>query len=105
MLQLLTCLLPHIPEESHVAESQVLLQIGDPRDVGAESLGSVIITEPRIGQGMLGMLDHHLMSPQIAHLVVDTLSLPRRVPFNLVDRVAVRDYSNLPTAFPVRVYV
>jgi hypothetical protein len=43
---------------------------------------------------MIGMFDHHLVRTQVAHLVVKTLSLSRRVSFNLVNGMPVRNDAN-----------
>src|ERR1019366_8953567 len=105
MLQILTRLGTYVLEEGDAAESQILLQIGDPHGVGPESLGSLIIDELRQRQAMVGIFDNHLVRTNVAHLVVDALRPASGVSFNLVDGMAVRDHSHLPIRLAVGVHV
>ena len=105
MIQLLSGLWPDIPEEGYIAESEVLLQIRDSRHVGAQGLDNLIIAEIGKLQRMIGMFDHHLVSTQVAHLVVKTLRLSRGVSFNLVNGIPVRNDANLPARWGKRIHI
>jgi hypothetical protein len=105
MIQVLSGLWPDIPEEGYIAESEVLLQVSDSRYVGAQGLDNLLIAEIRELQPMIGMFDHHLVSTQVAHLVIKTLRLSRGVSLNSVNGIPVRNDANLPARWGSRIYI
>jgi len=105
MIQVLPGLWSDIPEEGYIPESEVLLQVSDSRYVGAQGLDNLLIAEICELQPMIGMFDHHLMSTQVAHLVIKALRLSRRFSFNSVNRIPVRNDANLPVCWGSRIYI